>query len=192
MSFIFISKPTYNILSLIYFLTTRTNGYETKKLSLKMSNKDLIISFYNAFAKKDFKTMGNCYHEKATFSDEAFKLKEKEVAAMWHMLISRGKDLEITFDNVVEKGDTVTAYWEAKYSFSATKRKVHNKIHAQFKFKDGKIIEHLDRFNFWRWSSQALGLPGYLLGWSSFLKKKVKHQAGNSLNAFISSHTEYQ
>tara|TARA_R110000868_G_scaffold259361_2_gene517166 strand:- start:35848 stop:36321 length:474 start_codon:yes stop_codon:yes gene_type:complete len=157
-----------------------------------MSNKEIVINLYTAFSKRDFKSMAECYHKDAFFCDEAFELKGKEVPAMWHMLCLRGKDLEVEFRNVTKNGDVVTAFWEAKYSFSTTKRKVHNKIHAQFKFKEGKIIEHIDSFNFWRWASQALGLPGYLLGWSSFLKKKVKDQAGNSLNAFISSHSEYQ
>ncbi|MEQ9309633.1 MAG: nuclear transport factor 2 family protein [Balneolaceae bacterium] len=156
------------------------------------TNKEKVIDFYTAFSKKDHEGMANCYHEEIYFRDEAFELNGKEVQAMWHMLCLRGKDLVIEFGDLVEEGETVTAKWEAKYTFSATKRKVHNKIHAKFKFKEGLIVEHIDSFNFWKWSSQALGLPGYLLGWSFFLKKKVRDQAGNSLNAFISSHSEYQ
>lgn len=156
------------------------------------THQQLIIDFYTAFSKREYKKMGDTYHEEAYFKDEAFELNGKEPAAMWHMLCLRGKDLKIEFSDINENDDVVTAKWEAIYTFSATKRKVHNKIEARFKFKDGKIIEHIDSFNFWRWSSQALGLPGYLFGWSSFLKKKVQHQAGNSLNAFISTHPEYQ
>ena len=157
-----------------------------------MNNTELIVKFYNAFSQKDFETMNNCYHDKIHFRDEVFELQEEKVGAMWHMLCRRGKDLEISFSDIEEKGSIITAQWEAKYTFSATKRNVHNKIKAQFKLKDGLILEHIDQFNFWRWSSQALGIPGYLFGWSSFLKNKVKHQAGNSLNAFISAHPEYQ
>lgn len=157
-----------------------------------MSNKDLIISFYSAFAERDFEKMNACYHKRILFKDEVFELKESEVAAMWHMLCKRGKDLEITFSDVEADKETGSAYWEARYTFSATKRTVHNKIHARFKFKDGKIIEHTDRFNFWRWSAQALGVPGYLLGWTPIIKNKVRDQAAKSLNAFISAHPEYQ
>lgn len=157
-----------------------------------MNNKELITKFYSAFSKRDFESMNLCYHDENNFKDEVFELHGKKTAAMWHMLCKRGKDLEISFSNIEVKEELVTAQWEAKYTFSATKRKVLNKINAQFKFKDGLIIEHIDSFNFWRWSSQALGVPGYLLGWSSILKNKVKHQADNSLNAFISAHTEYQ
>ena len=157
-----------------------------------MSNKDLIASFYSAFAQKDFKKMSECYHKRAFFKDEVFELSGKEIQAMWHMLCKRGKDLEIEFSDIEEDGEIVRAYWEAKYTFSATKRKVHNKIHAQFRFEDGKIIEHIDRFNFRRWSAQALGVPGVLLGWSPIIKNKVRDQAAKSLNAFISAHSEYQ
>ena len=157
-----------------------------------MSNKELIENLYSSFSKRDYSGMALCYHKDVFFRDEAFELNGKEVPAMWHMLCLRGKDLEIEFYDIIEYEDTVTAKWEAKYTFSSTKRKVHNKIEARFKFKDGKIIEHIDRFNFWKWSSQALGITGYLLGWSTILKKKVLDQAGNSLNAFISTHDEYQ
>ncbi len=157
-----------------------------------MSNKELIISFYKAFGVKDFKKMGECYHKEAFFEDEVFKLNGKEVKAMWHMLCLRGKDLEVTFANVQESESIVTAQWEAKYIFSASKRMVHNKISAQFKFKDGKIIEHKDSFSFWKWSGQALGFTGVLLGWTPMLKNKVSEQAANSLNSFISAHPEYQ
>ncbi|GAB5409942.1 MAG: nuclear transport factor 2 family protein [Balneolaceae bacterium] len=157
-----------------------------------MSNKELIENFYGSFREKEYKKMAQCYHKEAFFKDEAFELTGKEVPAMWHMLCLRGKDLVLEFSDIIEDGEFITAKWEAKYTFSATKRKVHNKIQARFRFKEGRIIEHIDSFNFWRWSSHALGFPGYLLGWSSFLKKKVQQQAGESLNAFISAHSEYQ
>ena len=157
-----------------------------------MSSKDLIVSFYNSFASKNFENMGSVYHEKATFKDAAFDLKGKEIAAMWHMLCERGRDLEITFGGVREEEEYIYAHWEAIYSFSLTKRKVHNKIDARFKFQDQKVIEHIDTFNFWRWSSQALGTPGILLGWSPFLKSRVRKQASDSLNTFIMKHPQYQ
>lgn len=156
-----------------------------------MSNKDLITSFYYAFSKKDFEKMGSIYHEEATFKDPAFELKGKEIAAMWHMLCERGRDLEITFDGVKEDGDYVYAHWEAIYTFSATKRKVHNKIDARFKFEGEKVIEHIDTFSFWRWSSQALGAPGIVLGWTPLIRKRVREQANNTLTDFIAKNTRY-
>ena len=50
---------------------------------------------------------------------------------------------------------------------------VINDIIAEFKIKDGKIIKHQDKFDFYKWSRQALGFPGLFLGWTPFLKNKV-------------------
>lgn len=136
--------------------------------------------------------MQECYHQDVFFEDEAFTLSGKEVSAMWHMLCIRGKDLNLTYSDIEANEESGTAHWEAAYSFSKTGRQVLNKIDTRFKFKDNKIIEHIDSFNFWTWSKQALGTPGLLLGWSGFLKNKVREQAAESLNAFISKHPEYQ
>lgn len=151
----------------------------------------LINSFYNAFKNKDYQSMAQCYHPDVTFEDPAFKLVGKQVAAMWHMLLSRSKDLTIEF-SVEQKGDKVIAHWEPIYTFSQTGRHVHNIIDAEFEFKDGKIIKHTDNFDFWRWSRQALGMSGTLLGWSGFLKGKVQTMAGKSLEQFIEKHQQYR
>ena len=159
-----------------------------------MNNKDhiaLINTFYEAFVKRDHDTMGNCYHADAKFQDEAFTLQGKEIGAMWHMLCDRGKDLTLTF-SVSEQEDQVTAHWEPIYSFSQTGNKVHNIIDATFEFKDGKIYRHTDRFSFWRWSKQALGAPGLLLGWTPFLQNKVRQKARNGLDDFIAANEQYQ
>lgn len=82
--------------------------------------------------------------------------------------------------------DTVgKVHWEATYIFSATGRKVHNRIDASFRFQDGKIIRHHDSFSFWRWSSMALGPVGTLLGWSPLVKNKVRRQAAQNLEKYI-------
>jgi ketosteroid isomerase-like protein len=151
----------------------------------------LITTLYSAFQNKDYATMADCYHPQAEFKDEAFTLQGKEVAAMWHMLIERGTGLSLTF-SVTEKQGLVTAHWEPSYHFSQTGRYVHNIIDASFEFKDGKIYRHTDEFNFWRWSRQALGLPGLILGWTPLLKNKVSQMAMTNLKKFIEKHPEYQ
>jgi ketosteroid isomerase-like protein len=155
------------------------------------SNKALIESFYAAFKNKDFKAMAECYHDDVYFRDEAFELKGKQVGAMWHMLCERGADMELTY-SVAEQDGKVTAHWEPKYSFSQTGRFVHNIIDAEFEFKEGKIVKHIDQFDFWRWSRQSLGIPGLVLGWSSSLKKKVSTMANKALVGFIKKHPEYE
>lgn len=150
--------------------------------------KELIQTFYSAFQKRDYKTMASCYHPEASFRDEAFQLKGSDIGAMWHMLCERGVDMEMSF-SVTEDAGKVSAHWEPKYTFSQTGRKVHNIIDAEFEFKDGKIIKHVDHFNFWRWSRQALGAPGLVLGWSSMLQNKVGAMANKSLQSFIRKNT---
>ena len=85
--------------------------------------------------------MIECYHPEIHFKDEVFNLNGKQVGAMWHMLCERGKDLEISFKAIQVNENIGTAHWEAKYTFAQTKRKVHNKIDAQFEFQDGKISD---------------------------------------------------
>lgn len=150
-------------------------------------NEQLITKFYQAFQNKDYSTMQSCYADDATFSDEVFvNLNSSEVKAMWEMLIRRGKDLQLEFKNVSANEKTGNAEWIATYTFSATGKTVINHIYASFEFENGKIIKHVDRFSFYKWSKQALGLMGLLLGWTPFLKRKIRIQALKNLNEFIS------
>lgn len=145
-------------------------------------NEALINAFYEAFARHDGPSMATAYHQSARFSDPVFPdLDGPGAGAMWQMLTEGGGDLRIEASQIRADDESGSAHWEAWYSFPVTNRKVHNIIEASFKFKEGKIIEHVDSFDFWRWSRQALGMPGILLGWSPFLKKQVRIQAGRGL-----------
>lgn len=101
------------------------------------------------------------------------------------MLVTAGKNLQIQFNNVKANDKTGSCHWEAWYTFSRTGRKVHNIIDASFEFADGLIILHKDKFDFWRWSRQALGTPGLLLGWSPLIHKKVQATAASGLQKFM-------
>jgi hypothetical protein len=54
-------------------------------------------------------------------------------------------------------------------------------------FRDGKICEHHDSFDLWRWSRQALGFKGLLLGWTPVVSNAVRAQALKGLKAFQAS-----
>lgn len=150
------------------------------------SNTTLISTFFKAFQNKDYKTMQNCYAENALFSDEVFiNLNVLEVRAMWEMFCRNGKDLQIEFSKIQADDDMVSTEWTATYTFSKTNRKVVNHIKSKFNLADGKIISHTDHFNFYNWASQALGLPGILLGWTPLLKNKIRRDAFNSLLKYI-------
>ncbi|MFT6868470.1 MAG: ketosteroid isomerase-like protein [Cyclobacteriaceae bacterium] len=152
-------------------------------------NQSIIQSFYSSFQNKDAKTMCALYHDEASFQDPAFGLLNvDQIRGMWTMLITRGgKDLKLEFEIIREDDTSGEAIWQAWYVFSKTKRPVHNVIKASFEFKDGKIIKHEDQFDFWKWSRMALGTPGILLGWTSYLQKKVSIESHKLLNRFMDS-----
>ncbi|WP_316632594.1 nuclear transport factor 2 family protein [uncultured Flavobacterium sp.] len=153
------------------------------------ANEALITKFYTAFANADAKTMCECYHPKIHFIDPAFGLlKEGEVSKMWEMLLLKSKgNIKIEFSNVKADDSLGSANWVATYNFSKTNRKVINKIAAQFSFQDGLIIKHIDDFDVWKWSKQAFGPIGYLLGWTGFFQNKIQKQALSSLKKFQES-----
>ena len=149
-------------------------------------NAQLLTDFYAAFARRDGDAMARAYHPDAEFSDPAFPgLRGARVTSMWRMLCERGKDLKIEFRDIQADDRSGRAHWEAYYTFSTTGRKVHNIIDGEFEFRDGKILRHRDRFDFHRWSRQALGTMGLLLGWTPFLKNKVQRTARGQLEKFM-------
>lgn len=152
------------------------------------ANEQLIHHFYTCFKNKDFKGMQDCYADEATFSDAVFKdLNAEEVKKMWQMLITKGKDLRLDFKDISATEHTAKAHWDAYYTFSTTGKKVVNRIDATFEIKNGKIVKHTDTFSFYTWARQALGLTGMLLGWTSFLRKKVSAQAMKNLESFMTT-----
>jgi len=151
-------------------------------------NQHLIEEFYAGFADGSAKTMASCYHKDIQFQDPAFgKLEGQDVLDMWEMLIEKSKgNLKIVFSDVKADALSGSARWVATYNFSKTNRTVVNVIQASFVFKDGLIIKHTDEFDIWKWSKQALGLPGYLLGWTSFMQQKIQKTALHSLRSYQS------
>lgn len=137
--------------------------------------------------------MQACYHQDVKFSDPVFQnLTGNEARAMWHMLIAASTDLEIKFSEAEATEKNGSCKWDAFYSFSKTGNKVHNVISATFEFENNLIINHRDTFDLWRWSKMALGLPGALLGWSPFIKQKIRKTAIRNLAKFISRNPSYQ
>ena len=155
-------------------------------------NAELLSRFYRAFAALDADTMADCYAPDAQFQDEVFTLNGRdEIAAMWRMLCTATKakglaDWSLQFSAIGADDRNGRAHWEAHYRFSATGRLVHNIIDGEFSFRDRLIVAHRDHFDFWAWSRQALGAPGWLLGWSSGLRRKVQARAAGNLQAFRS------
>jgi ketosteroid isomerase-like protein len=152
------------------------------------SNVALLDEFYAAFARLDGVAMAQCYAPDATFSDPVFVgLSGEQPGGMWRMLTSRAKDL--TVDLVSRDADETagSAHWVAHYEFAQTGRPVVNDVHSRFRFVDGLIAEQVDEFHFHRWSRQALGLPGLLLGWTPMLRRSVQGKARAGLDKYLAA-----
>jgi ketosteroid isomerase-like protein len=142
--------------------------------------------FYDAFALGDWHTLGMTYAQHATFSDPVFPLLGvDEVRAMWHMLLARAQDFSLNYSIVAENEDGARVVWVARYSFAPTGRPVTNRVVTEMRFAAGRIVKQVDHFGFWRWSRQALGLPGWLLGWTPSLRTRVQNQAAAGLRKFV-------
>jgi hypothetical protein len=152
--------------------------------------KQTIEQLYASFASLDAKGMAACYADDALFDDEAFSLRGRhQIGGMWSMLVDAArknrKEWQLEVSDITES----SAHWEPTYRFSATGRMVHNVIDAEFEFdSQGLIKRHRDRFDFWRWSRQALGVPGLLLGWSGLLRGKVRRSAARQLDRYLKTY----
>ena len=145
----------------------------------------LISRFYEAFNRLDAEAMAACYSDNVVFSDPVFgELRGRDASDMWRMLTSRAKNFSLRYDTVRADERTGGAHWVATYLFSQTGRTVINDIQARFVFRDGKICEHHDHFDLWRWSRQALGAKGTLLGWTPLVQNAIRAQAQKGLKAF--------
>lgn len=151
------------------------------------NNEQLINNFYTSFQKLDHKGMNACYSEDIVFSDPVFGLlRGEEARSMWEMLCTNAKNFTLTYGNIQHLDDEYsTCDWVATYTFSKTGKKVVNRIKANMRFANGKIIEHSDAFSLHKWASQALGFSGWLLGWNSFFQNKIKNGAKKNLLKFM-------
>jgi SnoaL-like domain len=147
---------------------------------------ELIERLYAAFAAHDGAAMAACYGPHAQFSDPVFvDLREGEPGAMWQMLTGRAPDLQVTLVEHQSHGERGSAHWRADYTFSATSRKVHNDVRAEFTFENGLISTHVDSFSLYAWARQAIGPVGLLFGWTPLLQARLRRTARESLDAFV-------
>ena len=151
-------------------------------------NRATIERLYTAFAQLDGDTMQSCYAPDARFQDEVFTLDGAHaICGMWRMLCAATRD-KGRADWKLQTRDITdhSAHWDAHYRFSATGRLVVNRIDAEFEFDaKGLILRHRDRFDFWAWSRQALGVPGLILGWTPLFRKQVQGKAMENLSRFL-------
>jgi len=151
------------------------------------NHEELINKFYSAFQKLDHKGMIACYSDDIVFFDPVFGLlRGDEVRAMWEMLCKNAKDFSLTYSNITHLDEEYsTCEWVASYTFSKTGKKVVNKIKAHMRFENGIIVEHSDAFSLHKWSKQAIGFMGWLLGWNRFFQRKIQNGARKNLTKFM-------
>jgi hypothetical protein len=125
--------------------------------------------------------MVKLYHRDIEFEDPVFgKLKGEKAKNMWRMLCSSSNKIEIYFSNIIEDKNSGSVNWKAEYIFKKTNRKIINNIYAEFKFKDGKIINHKDIFSLYRWAIQAFGLKGM----TPMFKTKLRNESHKYLDLY--------
>ena len=148
------------------------------------ANRETIERFYAAFGQCNGAAMTAEYAQDAHFRDPAFgDLEGPDIGAMWRMLTSRATDLKIELNEHEADEESGSAHWIARYTFS-TGRPVVNDIQAKFRFADGKIVDHVDEFDFRRWARQALGPSGTLVALLPPLRSKARAKALDQLETF--------
>jgi len=153
-----------------------------------------------AFARLDGDAMAACHSANASFQDQAFSLQgQRQIGGMWRTLCSatgeRGRAAwKLDLRRLTDRSAHWEAHWEAQreaqreacYRFNASGRLVHKRIDAEFDLDAAGLAQrHRDRFDFWRWSRQALGLPGRMLGSTPFPGNKVRAQAAAKLQQYL-------
>lgn len=153
-------------------------------MATDVTGRTAVHRLYDAFRAGDGQAMEDCYASDATFRDPVFELRgSRRIGGMWKMLLAGGSDLEVEASDITCDGSTGSAHWEARYAFSG--RPVHNVVDATFRLEDDLIVEHVDRFGFWRWSRQALGPVGVTLGWSPAVRSRVQRTANRRLDRHL-------
>lgn len=149
------------------------------------ANRETIERFYAAFGQCNGAAMTAEYAQDAHFRDPAFgDLHGADIGAMWRMLTSRATDLKIELHEHEADEESGSAHWIARYTFS-TGRPVVNDIQAKLRFDEsGKIIDHVDEFDFRRWAKQALGPSGTLVALLPPLRSKARAKALDQLKTF--------
>ena len=146
-----------------------------------------VRAFYDAFGRGDATAMNACYATDIVFTDPVFATIEGDrPRAMWTMLCAALRDFSLTYEIASVAGDVAVVDWIASYTYTATGRPIRNIVRSTLTVHDGRIVRQTDRFDLWRWSAQALGPVGTLLGWSPQIRQRIRATAAARLAAFES------
>lgn len=137
---------------------------------------ETIMAFFEAYSRRNTGDMCNRYSSLIYYSDPVFGLlKDEQVIKMWQFRVANSNELSLIYGNISDRGDNYyTCEWTATYRFAPTGKKIIHKAKAYMKVEDGIITEHSDAYSFYKWIRQAYGISGWILGWSSVYKKRVR------------------
>jgi len=144
-------------------------------------NTEKVKEFYEALSRNDYEALIRLYHPDATYTDELFSFKGKEIHALWYAATRPAMKLEVECLAIEEVNDRVQTKWKMGYTLDVINSRIELEEIGIFVFEGEKIMEHSDEYNFREWCTQAFGIIGTLLGWSSWLRNRVRKQARKSV-----------
>lgn len=65
----------------------------------------------------------------------------------------------MSYGEMCTDDSTGRCHWTADYVFKDAGRRVFNDIQASFRFRDGLVVDHLDKCNAKQWAKQTHGFP---------------------------------
>src|SRR2546422_11677762 len=110
--------------------------------------------------RRDGEAMASLYDPDGRFHDPAFgELTGAEARDMWRMLTGRAEDLSVELAEHAAEGDSGTARWIARYTFTRTRRPGGDDVRARVRFPGGRVAQPGGPFPFLGWGRHAPG-PG--------------------------------
>lgn len=144
--------------------------------------------FFDALRRCDKAALRDCCSPGLRFDDPLISITGRDDRLDWCTLLWTPCDGDgqriwhLELDDVHTRGPLGTARWNLRYRYTPTGRLIELAVTSQFTFDpDGSITAQRDSFDFWRWSRQAHGLLGLLLGWTPLLWDQARDQARVSL-----------
>lgn len=153
-----------------------------------------IVDFYAAFKRLDPAAMQAAYAPGARFSNPLFQLQgPEEIGALWALVCDaigrrRLDQWRLDVSEIEATAQRGRARCQPHWRIRASGRVVQGVSDAEFSFdQHGRILSHTERFSFWHWSCQALGLRGALLGWTPLWRDRVGAWTRQSLRHYLPS-----
>lgn len=144
--------------------------------------------FFDAMQRCDTEALRTSYHPALRFDDPLISTTSVGDRLDWCGMLWSPRDADgqriwqLELEEVRTRGALATARWNLRYRYTPTKRLIDQALHSHFSFDaDGRITTQRDSFDFWRWSRQAHGLLGLLLGWTPLMWDQAREQARASL-----------